>query len=176
MSEKWTANDVVCYGSAGILLTILLYVILAFAPSLMVSISIADTLAGWPVTKTGTKTITITHPPEKDYTSTKGFIECLQVAYPETWEEELIKSEEKLKKGYAETKEISRLDSLSWGLIWGVSFGALIIIQLTLQANIRSTWGIIIPWWLLSLYPFFDWFYYFYMNEPFTGVNWFPFF
>ena len=47
MSEKWTANDVVCYGSAGILLTILLYVILAFAPSLMVSISIADTLVGW---------------------------------------------------------------------------------------------------------------------------------
>ena len=102
------------YGAMGVTVTIILYCIFGFAPSLMLSLSIADTLGEW--------------------------------------------------------------GSEGWAsLIWGCAFGALIAVQMALQANIRHTWGIILLWWLLSLYPFFNWFHWFYTSfwkTPFPGIDW----
>ncbi len=106
-------GEIVQYGVMGVGMTVFLYVIFGFAPSLMVSLSIGDFFGG------------------------EGFSQ--------------------------------------WSFI--ISFGLISGAQSALQANIRLTWAIVIVWWLLSIWPFFHWFCWFYTSfgdTPFPGINWMP--
>jgi len=146
-------GEVVEYGSMGIVLTIFLYVIFGFAPSLMVSLSIADTLVGW----NGTITQNL-----HEYGLNP---------------DDIAKYEDTPGSGIRTNKTSPDYDGLVF-TVFCISLGILAGLQLALQANIRVAWGIIIPWWLLSIYPFLHWLSWFYPNDNneslFPGVNWFP--
>ena len=161
-------GEVIRYGSMGIVITLILYVILGFAPSLMVAISIADTLGEW-----GGTTTTIVKPDEEYDGASKSFIEFMKVAEPDNWEEEIRKFEAKQREGYTETEYV---ENGGWAfIIFCICFTVISAIQLVLQANIKHTWMIVISWWLLSIWPFLHWFHWFYMDDyPFPGINWMP--
>ena len=157
-------GEIVEYGAFGIGLTLFLYVIFGFAPSLMVSLSIADTLGSWTVTETKHVSIpeqVLWEPGDKYYKQPKEWAEW--------WNEDPVGSGKYYK---TETTE-------GWAsVIWGCAFGALIAVQMALQANFRRTWGIVIVWWLFSIYPFLNWFCWFYTSfgeTPFPGIDWIPF-
>lgn len=107
-------RSVVEYGAMGVGMTIFLYCIFGFAPSLVTAMSLADVFGSF--------------------------------------------------------------EGESGWILFFPLFGALIAVQMALQANIRHTWAIVIVWWVLSIWPFFHWFHWFYMNtgSSFPGVDWMP--
>jgi len=55
-----------------------------------------------------------------------------------------------------------------------ITFIILGFIQVAMIQNIRQCWGIIVPWFLLSIYPFIMWLMWVYDDIPFPGVDWMP--
>ena len=120
-----SSRDVIEYGAMGVGATVILWVCLAFAPSLITSLSIVDILFDW--------------------------------EYHEFFNN-------------VSDPEFSK--ACFWFFIVFIILG---FIQLALVFNIRHTWGIVVPWFLLSIHPFICWL--LWMGGPsiqFPGVNWMP--
>ncbi len=137
------------YGAMGVGATLGLWIILCFFPTIMVSLSITNTFYDWDESKLWDNTI-------KDH----------------------ILYDSKIHANADPHDVLIQCDNAVFAAAC-VSFCiiALIIgaIQGGLAANIRHTWFIIVPWFVLSIFPTFCWLgWLFGPSLPFPGVNWMP--
>lgn len=150
MSENSTSN--LEYAGMGVGASVFLWVCFAFFPSLMVSLSITDTLFTWD------KEVVIDE--------SKSFISGERLAPFDSHIHDLA------------DKIIICDDSIfARACFWFcIIFIVLGFIQAGLVANIRQTWGIVVPWFLLSIYPFIRWLMWMGGDSEihFPGVDWMP--
>lgn len=121
------------YLGMGVGVTISLWFILAFFPTIMVSLSIVDTFYDW-----------------QSYSTTPDgnpYVHCNDTIFA------------------------------SACFTFCIILIILGFIQVGLIANIRKTWGIVVPWFLLSIHPFIYWVCWLFnpdSNVLYAGVNWMP--
>ena len=145
MSEnKYGIDDFAC----GAAVYLVLAVSIAFAPSLMVSLSIVDTLFDWVETEETQIPIRGNINDQQDIT---GY--TTHVAY--NYDDRVF------------------AQACFWFFVIFIIIG---FIQAGLVANIRQTWGIVVPWFLLSIYPFLNWILWMGgpSDVPWPGVDWMP--
>jgi hypothetical protein len=150
---KMSSKDVAESFAIGAGAYIMLWVCLAFAPSLMVSLSITDFFFDWDETVTEHVKIPDIFPKDE---------------FPHMWED----ADE---NGYVihQVPKDSFADACFWFCIIFIILG---FIQSALVANIQNTWGIVVPWFLLSIHPFICWVLWMGgpSDVPFPGINWMP--
>ena len=140
-------------------LTIFFYIVFAFAPALMLSLSITDMKFDWDKTVKVHRKITLT-----------------KEEYPNIYDEDLHRLiEDPIGSNMFYSEE--PVDSFSEACVFFfVVFAFLIFIQRVLTLRIRQSWPIIIGWWIISIHPFYYWFSWIMTQDPgpFPGVNWLP--
>lgn len=138
------------YGAMGVGTTLILWAILAFFPTIMVSLSLVDTFFDWDESKIYDHGV-----------------------------KELVPYNSKIHAIAGDSGVLVQTNNGEFGkacVTFCVLFLIIGAIQGGMVANIRQAWGIVIPWFIISIYPAIKWLSWFGSSSdvPFPGVDWFP--